>query len=179
MPPKASLTIELLAAVVRSTKPGRGTRLEACKVYKRLGSLAWLDGLEQLDALRTPYEPAQRELPGDEELYALLERLRHGNRWGWATAALAVYGCRPSEVFSLQPAFDGTARVLTVKRKGKMPCWRTAMALPPQWLTVLDLQRVERAWDCRSHAEVGAFYWTASVSEIVSSGREEKGWFTL
>ncbi len=148
LPPKASLTTELLAAVVRGTKPGSRTRLEACKVYKRLGRLAGLDGLEHLDALRTPYEPTRRELPGDEELFELLQLLRSDNRWGWATAALAAYGCRPAEVFSLQPASDGTARVLTVKRKGKLPSWRTAMALPPDWMAVLDLQRVERVWDC-------------------------------
>ena len=33
-------------------------------------------------------------------------------------------------MFSLRPADDGTAQVLTVKRKGKLPTWRTALALP-------------------------------------------------
>ena len=33
-------------------------------------------------------------------------------------------------MFSLRPADDGTAQVLTIKRKGKLPIWRTALALP-------------------------------------------------
>ena len=33
-------------------------------------------------------------------------------------------------MFSLRPEDDGTAQVLTVKRKGKLPTWRTALALP-------------------------------------------------
>ena len=43
---------------------------------------------------------------------------------------LITYGCRPSEVFSLRPADNGTAKVLTVKQKDKLPIWRTALALP-------------------------------------------------
>lgn len=148
LPRHSTLTTELLGAVVATTKPGSRTRLEACKVYKRLGKLAGLDGLDVLDSLRTPYEPTQRELPSDEELLALLQRVRHESRWGWVTAALAIYGCRPAEVFSLQPALDRTARVLTVKRKSRLPAWRTAMALPPQWLDELDLHTVQRPWDC-------------------------------
>ena len=176
LPPKASLTTELLAAVVRGTKPGSRTRLEACKVYKRIGRLAGLEGLEQLDALRTPYEPTRRELPNDEELFDLLQLVRSDDRWGWATAALAGYGCRPAEVFSLHPASDGTARVLTVKRKGKLPSWRTAMALPPQWVTVLDLQNVERPWDCISPTT----YDSATVKRLVEQwgrwlGRRARG----
>ena len=50
--------------------------------------------------------------------------------WGWCSWALATYGCRPAEVFSLRPADDGTAQVLTIKRKGKLPTWRTDLALP-------------------------------------------------
>lgn len=46
------------------------------------------------------------------------------------TWALAIYGCRPAEVFSLKPKDDGTAQVFTIKRKGKLPIWRTALALP-------------------------------------------------
>ena len=50
--------------------------------------------------------------------------------WGWCCWALATYGCRPAEVICLRPAEDGTAQVLTNKRKGKLPIWRTALALP-------------------------------------------------
>lgn len=98
LPQQATLTMDLLVAVANRRPAGSRSRLEACKVFKRLASL-----LQNIDA---------------------------SHQYGWMTWALVTYGCRPSEVFSLQPSDDGTARVLTVKRKGKLPIWRTAMALP-------------------------------------------------
>ena len=68
---------------------------------------------------------------------------------GWATAALAAYGCRPAEVFSLFPGDDGTASVLTVTRKGKQPTWRTALALLQSWPEEFGLGSIRRPWDCR------------------------------
>jgi len=130
LPAQATLSIELLVAVASTTKPGSRSRQEACKVFKRLAKVAGLTDLDQIDAIRTPYEPAERELPTDAQLVELLERVGSHPKYGWMTWALATYGCRPSEVFSLQPADDGTARVLSIKRKGKLPTWRTAMALP-------------------------------------------------
>jgi hypothetical protein len=129
LPSGATLTTDLLLAKAAATKAGSRSRLEACKVYKRIGKVAGLEGLEQLDALRTPYEPKERELPQDAELVELLERVGMHPRYGWITWAAVTYGCRPSEVFSLMPAEDGTARVLTIKRKGKLPTWRTALSL--------------------------------------------------
>jgi integrase len=150
LPRSALMSMELLTAVASTTKPGSRSRLEACKVFKRLANVADLAGPEQLDALRTPYEPAPRDLPSDEELRIFVEAVRDHPRWGWATAALATYGCRPAEVFSLRPADDGTGRVLTVKRKGKQPTWRTALALPPVWSSDFDLAHIQRPWECRN-----------------------------
>jgi len=148
LPRSVLLSMDLLVAVAGTTKPGSRSRLEACKVFKRLARLAELSGLEQLDALRTPYEPAPRELPSDEELRVFLEAVREHPRWGWATAALAAYGCRPAEVFSLLPSADGTGSVLTVKRKGKLPIWRTALVLPQAWFEEFDLRNITRPWEC-------------------------------
>jgi integrase len=130
LPPRATLTVALLVAVAGTTTAGSRSRLEACKVYKRLAKLAGLSGLEALDAIRTPYEASERQLPTDADLAELLERIGAHQRYGWMSWALVTFGCRPAEVFSLQPQGDGTARVLSVKRKGKLPTWRTAMALP-------------------------------------------------
>ena len=153
LPAQASLTIELLVAVANTTNAGSRTRLEACKVFKRLGKLAGLDSLDQLDAIRTPYEPGERNLPTEGELLELLKRTRGHHKYGWVTAALVVFGCRPSEVFSLQPAADGTARVLSVKRKGKLPSWRTALALPPEWAKRFELMDVSKPWDITSPSQ--------------------------
>ena len=130
MPQQATLTMDLLVAVASRTTAGSRTRLESCKVLKRLAKLIGLDGTERLDALRTPYEPGERTLPSDAELKAFLNHIDASATWRWCCWALVTYGCRPAEVFSLQPSDDGTARVLSVKRKGKLPTWRTAMALP-------------------------------------------------
>jgi integrase len=144
LPQHGPLTIGLLLDVARQTEPGSRTRLESCKVYKRLARVAGLAGYEQLDQLRTPYEPAPRDLPDDEPLLGFVAGLRGDPKWGWALAALLAYGCRPSEVFSLTPHADLTAQCLTLKRKGRAPTWRTALCLPKQLLVELQLQAVAR-----------------------------------
>ena len=153
LPSGATLTTDLLVAVAGRTEAGSRTRLESVKVFRRLGKLAGLSDLEQLDALRTPYEPAERQLPSDAQLLELLERTRSHPKYGWLTAALVVYGCRPAEAFSLQPAADGTARVLSVKRKGKLPSWRTALALPSEWVRRFDLLEVSTPLAVRAPSE--------------------------
>lgn len=162
LPAQAMLTMDLLVAHAQRTTAGSRSRLEACKVFKRLATLVGLSGVDRLDALRTPYEPGQRELPSEQELRGLLESLDPEHKYSWITWALVTYGCRPSEVFSLSPSEDGTARVLTVKRKGKQPVWRTAMALPiisepssrstpweitsPAQYDSLEAKRITSAW---------------------------------
>ncbi len=73
----ADLTIDLLVAVAeKETKAGTRSRLESCKVFKRLGKLAGLKAneLEKLDEIRPEkYEPKQRELPDEEHLIELIK----------------------------------------------------------------------------------------------------------
>ena len=147
LPQGAEMTVDLLIAVALETAAGSRSRLEACKVYKRLAKFAGLEDLVRFDEIRTPYEPAERELPQDEEIIELVERLRSHPTYGWMTAALATYGCRPAEITSLRPVADGTAEVLTVKRQGKTPTRRTAIALSPRWPERFDLFSVSRPWD--------------------------------
>ena len=130
LPQQAALSMDLLVSVARKRNEGSRSRLEACKVFKRLAKEVGMEELERLDAIRTPYEPAPRDLLTEEEITALLQSLDPEHRFSWMTWALATYGCRPSETFSLRVSPDGTARVITVKRKGKPPVWRTAMELP-------------------------------------------------
>ena len=130
MPGAATLTMDLMVATADATEPGSRSRKESCKVLKRLAKLVGIEGTDRLDALRTPYEPEVREVPSEEDLAQLLKSFSPGHKWWWPTWALITYGCRPAETFSLQPSSDGTARVLSVKRKTKLPEWRTALALP-------------------------------------------------
>ena len=163
MPPAATLTMDLMVATADATEPGSRTRQESCKVLKRLAKLVGIDRADRLDALRTPYAPREREIPSDEMLAALLAD-NEGQKWWWLTWALVTYGCRPAEAFSLRPNGDGTARVLSVKKAGKLPEWRTALALPVSGLTA------ERSvsWDVSSPAEYDSLkakkeaeYWQA------------------
>ena len=146
LPQQATLTMDLLVAVGGEQEPGTRTRQEFLKVAKRLAILVGIEGTDRLDALRTTYEPAERELPTEEQLKALLDAMPDGHQWSWPLWALITYGCRPCEVFSLAPAEDGTARCLTVKRKDRMPIWRTALALP---VTAMSIER-QLPWDVKT-----------------------------
>ena len=125
LPQAATLTMDLLVAVDDQQTPGSRTRQESLKVFKRLAVLVGVDGTERLDDIKTPYEPGVREVPTDEQVLALMEAMPVDHKYTWMTQALVVYGCRPDEVFSQRPQEAGTAQVLTVKRKGKLPTWRT------------------------------------------------------
>jgi integrase len=150
LPQNAVLTVKLLASVADSTPAGSRTRLEACKVFKRLGRLVELEGVEQLDELRTKYRPQRRKLPSDEEIAELLADLPINHHWSWPTWALATYGCRPAEVFSLKPDSDGTAQLLSVKQKNERPDERTALALK---VGETEEPKDNRSWRVNSPAE--------------------------
>ncbi|MCP9791455.1 hypothetical protein KBZ20_06335 [Vulcanococcus limneticus Candia 3F8] len=135
LPEGAPCTLrQLVATITAATQPGTRTRLESCKVYKRLAKLLALPGnLDDISRLQGHYEPARRALPTDPEIEALLDALRP-TPWGWCYAALATFGCRPAEVPSLQLHADGTAQCLTVKRRNRAPAVRTCFALPRAWV---------------------------------------------
>ena len=154
LPQAATITMDLLVATASETRAGSRTRLESCKVLKRLAKLIGLDELDRLDELRTPYEPSVREIPEDDHLADFLSSLDPEDPWAWATWALATYGCRPSEVFSLQPETNGTAQVLTIKQKGESPKWRTTMALPVPTINC-DIEAHQRSvpWQVDSPSE--------------------------
>ncbi len=148
LPPGAELTADLLVAHIRETPENSNSRVKACQYYKRLGRVNSISGLEKIDPLQAvDYKPEKFDAPDEEHLQDLVEILREDERWGWCFAALYVYGCRPSEVFSLQLNKDGTGRVLTIKGKNKQPTWRTCLALPQHCVDSLNLQEVSRPWE--------------------------------
>ena len=151
LPQAATLTMDLLVGVGDQQEPGTRTRQEALKVFKRLAVLVGVDSTDRLDAIKTPYEPGFRDVPSDEQVLALLRAMPRDHKYTWMTRALVVYGCRPSEIFSLRPQDGGTAEVLTIKRKGKLPTWRTALALPIAGMPALTSRSV--VWEMGSPAE--------------------------
>jgi hypothetical protein len=142
LPPYAPCTLMTLTSTITTTTPGSRTRLECCKVFKRLARHLSLPGdLNQITRLQGNYEPARRHIPGDEAIIQLLEAL-HPTPWGWCYAAMATYGCRPAEVPSLVPNDDGTAQCITIKRRNKIPDIRTCFALPREWVNRFQLHDV-------------------------------------
>ncbi len=149
LPAQAALTIELLEATASAkTEPDTRSRLEACKVYKRLAVFAGIGETTRLDRLRGTYEPEERELPSDEQLIALLDEVRD-SKWGWVMCAAATFGVRPAEVPSLELNGDGTASAITLKRHGRKPTLRTCMALPGDWVERWNLQNVDIPGEAR------------------------------
>ena len=149
LPAQAILTIDLLEATATAkTDPDTRSRLESCKVYKRLAVFADIGETTRLDRLRGTYEPEERELPSDEQLVAFLDEVRE-SKWGWVMCAAATFGVRPAEVPSLVLNSDGTASAITLKRHGRKPTLRTCMALPSAWVERWDLQNVDIPGEAR------------------------------
>ena len=145
---KDLLTVDLLVEVAKTTAPGSKPRHEFCQKAKALAKFADLPGIKKLEKVHTKYVAKVPKLPTDEELFAFAEKHRHDGRFGWCFAALVVYGCRVSEVYSLVPSSDGkTASVLTLKQKGFDPKPRTAIALPFDLVERLDLLNVEKPFE--------------------------------
>ena len=145
---KDLLTVDLLVEVAKTTKPGSKPRHEFCQKAKALAKFADLPGIKKLEKVHTKYAAKVPKLPTDEELFAFAEKHRHDGRFGWCFAALVVYGCRVSEVYSLVPTGDGgTAQVLTLKQKGFDPKPRTAIALPFELVERLDLLNVQKPFE--------------------------------
>ena len=145
---KDLLNVDLLVEVAKTTKPGSKPWHEFCQKAKALAKFADLPGIKTLEKVHTKYVAKVPKLPTDEELFVFAEKHRHDGRFGWCFAALVVYGCRVSEVYSLVPTGDGgTASVLTLKQKGFDPKPRTAIALPFDLVERLDLLNVQKPFE--------------------------------
>lgn len=150
LPTTAFCTLDRLTQTIRErTTPGTRTRLECCKVYKRLARHIGLPGnLERITELQGHYEPEARTVPNDATIAALLDALI-STKWGWCYAAIATFGCRPAEVPSLVIHEDGTAQCLTIKRRNRAPAIRTCFALPKAWIDRYELGAIRTPGETR------------------------------
>ena len=97
-------------------------------------ALDWPDELvSQLRELGKGYSAARsqapRDLPKDEAIEALIDRLSAS--WQWPVALAAVYGCRPHE--ALLFAEVQRCRGAGYGRSGKTGA-RQSLALPAEWI---------------------------------------------
>jgi hypothetical protein len=78
-------------------------------------------------------KPGERLIPNDAHIEQVLDAAI-ATKWGWCYAALATFGCRPSEIPSLVIHEDSTASCLMIKRHNRVPALRTCFALPLNWI---------------------------------------------
>ena len=77
-----------MVAVGNNTETESRTRVEELKTIKRMAKLVGITRIERLDEIRTPYEPAPRDIPSDETIAAVLLNLDRDHRWAWPTWAI-------------------------------------------------------------------------------------------
>ena len=149
---------EHLVALVEATPSGSRSRRRASQAAATVArALAWSDELvSQLRELGKGYSAARsqapRDLPRDEAIEALIDRLSAA--WQWPVAVAAVYGCRPHEALlfaEVQPS--GLLRIADGKTGA-----RQSLALPPEWIERWSLhnKRLPAFNPERSHRDVGA-----------------------
>ena len=127
------------------------SRMEIAKQYLRLAKFAEIDNLKEFTKWAIPtqqdYKPKKRKKLDDKDYFEFIKTIRNDSQWGWAVAAMFVYGCRTSEVWSLQP-YEKKGRILgkmiTIDKATEPDEWRTAFALEQDWareLNILDVQK--------------------------------------
>ena len=156
--PGAYVTTDYLIAQIidKSKDPKTGItranqKLKLKQYFKRLGVVIGLPDINKINEIETPYEPKKRDIPitDPQELLDLAVKLIPHEKYGWLTAAMIIYGCRPSETFSLIPKPGGIASVFTIKKKKGLPTVRTAMALPTDFPEKLNMFEISRPLDFR------------------------------
>ena len=153
-----SLLPDHLVALVEATPSGSRSRRRASQAAATVArALDWSDELvSQLRELGKGYSAARsqapRDLPRDEAIEALIDRLSAS--WQWPVAVAAVYGCRPHEALlfaEVQPS--GLLRIADGKTGA-----RQSLALPAEWIErwSLHTRRLPAFNPERSHRDVGA-----------------------
>jgi integrase len=147
-----------LVALVETTEAASRTRRRVSQASATLAkALGWPDPLvSRLREMGKGYSAAKsqapRDLPRDEVIEALIDRL--SPLWQWPVAVAAAYGCRPHEALlyaEIQP--NGLLRVVDGKTGA-----RQSLALPPKWVKQWSLEdkRLPPFNPERSHRSVGA-----------------------
>ena len=85
---------------------------------------------KDLDKIRGKYIPKKRTRLDDDVMVEEIDKIREHKKYGWLTAVVFIYGCRPNEAFSLIPQKDGIAKAVNCpKAEEKMVKFPIALGL--------------------------------------------------
>ena len=147
-----------LVTLVETTEAGSRSRRRVSQATVTLTkALGWPDSwVTQLRDMGKGYSSTisqtPRDLPRDEVIEALIDRLPVS--WQWPVAVVAVYGCRPHEALLFADIQPNCVLQVADGKTGA----RQSLALPPRWLDRWSLQnkRLPSFGSDQSHRSVGA-----------------------
>ena len=115
------LTPELLRTVIEeNSRPNTKPRQDMCKIFKRLGKLFFVESdLKEIDKIRGKYIPSKRKRIDEDSVVEDIDKIRDHPKYGWLTAAVFIYGCRPNEAFSIVPQENGIAKAVNCPKAEK------------------------------------------------------------
>ena len=115
------LTPELLRTVIEeNSRPNTKPRQDMCKIFKRLGKLFFVESdLKEIDKIRGKYTPSKRKRIDEDSVVEDIDKIRDHPKYGWLTAAVFIYGCRPNEAFSIVPQENGIAKAVNCPKAEK------------------------------------------------------------
>jgi len=115
------LTPELLRTVIEDkSRPNTKPRQDMCKIFKRLGKLFFVESdLKEIDKIRGKYVPSKRKRIDEDSVVEDIDKIRDHPKYGWLTAAVFIYGCRPNEAFSIVPQENGIAKAVNCPKAEK------------------------------------------------------------
>ena len=115
------LTPELLRTVIEEkSRPNTKPRQDMCKIFKRLGKLFFVESdLKEIDKIRGKYIPSKRKRIDEDSVVEDIDKIRDHPKYGWLTAAVFIYGCRPNEAFSIVPQEKGIAKAVNCPKAEK------------------------------------------------------------
>lgn len=136
LPPKATLTAEVLETLALATKPNTRSRQRTCMAAGAIAKFAGLDwDGKHLRGNYSSTKTAPRDLPTDEAIAQYRDQLSNP-AWRWVYGVMACYGLRNHEVFHLELSKFPVVQILEPTKTG----WREVWPCYPEWPEMWQLQ---------------------------------------
>ncbi len=156
---------------------GSKSQMEIAKQFFRLAKFADIQDLKKFGEWAVPtqqnYKPKKREKLSDNDYFEFAKAVREDPKWGWAVAAMLVFGCRTSEIWSVQPYEKQgkiLAKIITVDKATKPDEWRISLALEQEWARELNILEVSKDWEINTLEDYDG-------AKVKSVGDRFRKWF--